>query len=62
MNLPRRSYVKLNRSGAAISVLAATALLLAGCGSDNNAPASGSARAPQAVRQRQMWRAVVSPR
>jgi phosphate transport system substrate-binding protein len=34
--------VKLNRSGAAISVLAAGALLLAGCGSDNNPTASGA--------------------
>ena len=39
--IPRRSYVKLNRSGVAVSVLAAGALLLAGCGSDNNAPSSG---------------------
>jgi phosphate transport system substrate-binding protein len=33
--------VKLNRSGVAVSVLAAAALLLAGCGSDNNSPSSG---------------------
>ena len=33
--------MKLNRSGVAVSVLAAAALLLAGCGSDNNSPSSG---------------------
>ena len=33
--------MKLNRSGVAVSALAAGALLLAGCGSDNNAPSSG---------------------
>ena len=33
--------MKLNRSGVAVSLLAAGALLLAGCGSDNNAPSSG---------------------
>ena len=34
--------MKLNRSGVAVSVLAAAALLLAGCGSDNNSPSSGA--------------------
>ena len=38
--IPRRSYVKLKPSGVALSMLAAGALLLAGCGSDNNAPAA----------------------
>ncbi len=33
--------MKLNRSGVAVSVLAAATLLLAGCGSDNNSPSSG---------------------
>lgn len=33
--------MKLNRSGAAVSLLAASALLLAGCGSDNAPAASG---------------------
>jgi phosphate transport system substrate-binding protein len=33
-----RSYVKPNRTGAALSLLAAGALLLSACGSDNNAP------------------------
>jgi phosphate transport system substrate-binding protein len=44
--------VKLNRSGAAISLLAAGALLLSACGSDNNvapsASSGGSAVAPAA--------------
>ncbi len=33
--------MKLKRPGVAVSVLAAAALLLAGCGSDNNSPSSG---------------------
>jgi phosphate transport system substrate-binding protein len=38
----RRSYVKLNRSGAALSLVAAGALVLSACGSDNSSSSSSS--------------------
>src|SRR5439155_25402789 len=39
--LTRRNRVNTKRHGAALSFLAAGALLLTACGSDNNTPASG---------------------
>jgi phosphate transport system substrate-binding protein len=38
----QRSYVKHNRIGAAVSILAAGALLLSACGSDENKPSTGA--------------------
>jgi len=38
----RRSYVKLKRSGAAVSLVAASALLLSACGSDDNSAETGN--------------------
>jgi phosphate ABC transporter phosphate-binding protein len=40
--------VKLNRFGAAVSVLAAGSLVLSGCGSDKNTSSSGSSSSPGA--------------
>jgi phosphate transport system substrate-binding protein len=38
----RRSYVKLKRSGAVVSLVAASALLLSACGSDDNSAETGN--------------------
>ena len=48
--------MKLNRSGVAVSLLAAGALLLAGCGSDNNAPTAGGARGGSSAASRRSMR------
>jgi phosphate transport system substrate-binding protein len=39
-----RSYVKLNKIGAAVGVLAASSLVLSACGKDNNSSSSSSAQ------------------
>jgi phosphate transport system substrate-binding protein len=41
-----RSFVKFTRSGAALSLVAASALVLGGCGSNTNTSSSGSSPAP----------------
>ncbi len=45
----QRSSVKINRAGAALSLLTASALALAGCGSTTHASSSGSSPTPAPV-------------